>query len=108
MNEEDIYEAFANAAQENYRGGSRQQPKPASQSVGLFNFSSSKQNKESDEADLESVPQIKLNSSKSTKSESATREVEETKRGSTFEEEESKQRFGLPQVNLERGQRILG
>ena len=45
MNEEDIYEAFASAAQENYQPKTRTTANnQKTQSVGLFNFSASNSN----------------------------------------------------------------
>jgi hypothetical protein len=58
-NNEDIYEAFASAAQENYNGGSgsNRRNTNSTQSVGLFNFTSSTANKTpTKNIDMDEVP----------------------------------------------------
>ena len=62
-NNEDIYEAFASAAQENYNSGSgsNRRNTNSTQSVGLFNFTSSSANKTpTKNIDMDEVPQIKI------------------------------------------------
>ena len=85
-NNEDIYEAFASAAQENYNsgsGGSNRRNNTQSQSVGLFNFTSSSANKTpTKNIDMDEVPQIKIKKSIS-KDQDEMDDKEEIKQSST-------------------------
>ena len=85
-NNEDIYEAFASAAQENYNSGSgsnRRNTNSSSQSVGLFNFTSSTANKTpTKNIDMDEVPQIKIKKSFS-RDQDEMSDKEEIKQSST-------------------------
>ena len=92
MKEDDIFQAFASAAQDNYRG-----TQPArQQSVGLFNFTSSSTGStpKPREDDLEGAPQIRLDES---------REARRARFGEDEEEKKEPQSHSIPQVSLERG-----
>lgn len=91
MKEDDIFQAFASAAQDNYRSGQPQRQ----QSVGLFNFSSgSGSTPKPREDDMENPPQIRLDES---------REARRARYGEDEEEKKEPQGYSIPQVSLERG-----